>query len=317
MIKPIIAVVGPTASGKTELSVRLAKYFSGEIISCDSMQIYKDMDIGTAKPTPEEMDGVAHYLIGTIDTDTPFSVSDYVELAESKVKEISERNRIPFLVGGTGLYARSLLYGIEFKDNSRDNKLREELLKQSEEGKLPELYETLTKLDPEAAEKIHINNTKRVLRALEYCLVTGEKFSQQCILDDHPKFKFFMLGISYRDRNVLYSRINKRVDIMMEEGLLEEAKNYYETHPQGTSKQAIGYKELFPYFENKISLEAAVENIKKETRHYAKRQLTWFNREKNISWIYPDDYGNDKNKLFESAVSMIKDSGILGNNNEY
>ena len=310
MSEPIIAVVGPTASGKTGLAISLAELFAGEIISCDSMQIYKGMYIGTAKPTTEELSRVPHHMIGVIDPAEAFSVSDYVYMAEKKISEVNSRGRIPFIVGGTGLYARSLLYGIEFNDNSRDDKLRELLMKQVEDGNIIDLYEQLKALDPLAAESIHINNTKRVVRALEYCIVTGDKFSAQCDIERANAHEFFMLGINYRDRETLYNRINLRVDQMMEEGLLEEARAYYDSPIKGTSAQAIGYKELFPYFDGLCSLDEAVENIKRETRRYAKRQLTWFRREKQISWIYPDDYSSYK-ELVEAAVNMINESKIL------
>ena len=314
MSNPIIAVVGPTASGKTGLAISLAELFAGEIISCDSMQIYKGMDIGTAKPTPEECARVPHHMIGIIEPSEAFSVSDYVYLAEQKITEVNNRNKIPFVVGGTGLYARSLLYGIEFNDNSRDDKLRVLLMQQAEEGNILDLYEQLKFLDPIAAESIHINNTKRVIRALEYCIVTGDKFSSQCDIEKAKAHEFYMLGINYRNRETLYNRINLRVDQMIEEGLIEEAKEYYNNPLKGTSVQAIGYKELFPYFDGFCSLEEAVENIKRETRRYAKRQLTWFRREKQISWIYPDDYSSYGERV-DAAVKMINESKILSQKN--
>lgn len=310
MSVPVIAVVGPTASGKTSLAISLAELFAGEIISCDSMQIYTGMNIGTAKPTSEELSRVPHHMIGVIDPSEAFSVSDYVYLAEKKIAEVGGRNRVPFIVGGTGLYARSLLYGIDFNDNSRDDRLRDLLTKQVEEGNIIDLYEQLKALDPVAAENIHINNTKRVVRALEYCIVTGEKFSSQCDIEKAQAHDFFMLGINYRDREKLYSRINRRVDLMIDEGLIEEAKEYYDLPFKGTSAQAIGYKELFPYFDGLCSLDDAIENIKRETRRYAKRQLTWFRREKQIEWIYPDDYSTYQ-ELVDAAVEMINKSKVL------
>lgn len=314
----IIAVVGPTASGKTGLSIELASKFGGEIISCDSMQIYKGMDIGTAKPSAEEMRSIPHHLIGVIDTDAQFSVSDYVDAAQGCIADVSRRGKVPFLVGGTGLYARSLLYGVEYNENSRDDALRAELIKEAENGKISEIYEKLISLDPTAAAGIHINNKKRVIRALEYCLVTGEKFSEQCVMTDEkpPKYKFVMLGINYRNRSALYERINMRVDEMISHGLVEEASEYYKSALSGTSVQAIGYKELFPYFKGELSLSDAIENIKQETRHYAKRQLTWFNKEKNINWLYADDYDNYK-ELVAAAVKLIDESGVLGANYDH
>lgn len=304
----IIAVVGPTASGKTNLAINIAKYVGGEIISCDSMQIYKGMSIGTAKPNDFELSQVPHHLIGVVDTDKNFSSADYVAMADEKIEELKKRCVIPVVAGGTGLYARSLLYGINFDENSKDDNLRDELTKRANRGEIQELYNQLTELDLEATEKIHMNNHIRVIRALEYCLVTGKKFSNQSVIDySHPKYEFLMIGIGYKDRDVLYNRINKRVDIMIDEGLEEEARNFFLTHnPKSTAVQAIGYKELFPYFQNEITLEESLENIKKETRHYAKRQLTWFKKEKNITWVYPDEFDNQED--FIASTLKIVDS---------
>lgn len=287
--KPLIAVVGPTASGKTGLAIHLAEKFGGEIVSCDSMQIYKGMPIGTAQPTKEELSRVPHHLIACKDPSEPFSVSDYVVEATKVIDEIYSRNKLPVLCGGTGLYARSLIYGINFNENSRDESVRASLEERLEKEGEDKLFSELQELDSKAAEGIEIKNHKRLIRALEYCLVTGEKFSEQCV-DPEPIYDFLMLGINYRDREKLYDRINLRVDLMIKEGLVEEAKKYYHIGDKGTSAQAIGYKELFPYFEGRLTLDEAAENIKLSTRHYAKRQLTWFRKERSITWIYPDDY---------------------------
>ncbi|MFI3205982.1 MAG: tRNA (adenosine(37)-N6)-dimethylallyltransferase MiaA [Clostridia bacterium] len=286
----IIAIVGPTASGKTGLSVQLAKRFNAEIISCDSMQIYKGMNIGTAKVTKEEMQGIEHHLIDFLEPTEDFSVSDYVSLADKKIKEIHEKGKIPMIVGGTGLYLRSLLYGVNFKENSRDDSIREKLEKEIEQGKSQELFDKLVLLDPKASEIIHINNKKRLVRALEYCLVTGEKFSEQSVISE-SKYDFCLIGLNFKDREKLYERINKRVDMMLSMGLVEEAEKYFGTETK-TSAQAIGYKELFPCFKGEISFEEAAENIKRETRRYAKRQITWFKSEKGINWVYIDDEKN-------------------------
>ena len=290
----VFAVCGPTASGKTALSIALAKAFDGEIVSCDSMQIYKGMEIGTAKPTADEMQGVPHHLLDFCDPAETFSVVDYTELAEKAICSIAARQKKVFLVGGTGLYARSLLQSVPFTENSRDETVRAALQEEFERDGIDGIYSRLKAFDPEAAEQIHPNNTKRVIRAMEYCLVTGRPFSEQAKASKEvePNYDYKMLCLDYRDREVLYDRINRRVDIMIREGLLEEAAMYYEKYGVSgkTSVQAIGYKELFPYFDGRCTLEEAVENIKKETRRYAKRQLTWFRRENNTVWLYMDDY---------------------------
>lgn len=300
MNNKIIAVAGPTASGKSGLAVALAKIFEAQVISCDSMQIYKGMDIGTAKVTDKEMDGVKHHLIDFVDIDTDFSVSDYVEKAEEVIKTLQSENVLPIIAGGTGLYLRSLLYGVNFTDNSRDENLRKDLELKAANGEIEALWENLKELDPKATEKIHINNHKRVIRALEYCLVTGEKFSNQSVINQ-AKYDFFFIVLAFKDRQKLYDRINLRVDLMMEQGLLQEAKEYYKLRNDSTCSQAIGYKELFPYFDGEISLETVVENIKRETRRYAKRQLTWFKKEQNVRWIYIDDFKNNNELINEVA----------------
>ncbi len=303
--KTVIAVVGPTASGKSGMAVELALKLNGEIISCDSMQVYKGMDIATAKVTENEMKNVKHHLLDIVDFNTAFSVSDYVELCDKAILDIVNRAKMPILTGGTGLYARSLLYGIEFDDNSRDEKLREDLTKEYENGKKEELYSRLLELDPKACETVHMNNGKRLIRALEYCITTGKKISQQSPKrEKSAKYNFLMICLNFRDRQKLYDRINKRVDIMMDEGLLDEALIYHkkiQEEKTATAMQAIGYKELFPYFDGKVELLDAVENIKRETRRYAKRQLTWFKKEENIEFVYVDDF-----KSFEELFLHIQ-----------
>ena len=302
---PVLAVVGPTASGKTSLAIALAQQLGGEIVSCDSMQIYKGMDIGTAKPDAEELAAVPHHLIGFVDPSAQFSVSDYVEEAARVIKVIHSRGKLPILCGGTGLYARSLLVGLAFDEHGRDDALRAKLQEEADEIGLEGLYRRLQTLDPEAAEKIHPNNQPRLFRALEYCLLSGKKFSdwQKEAAAVESDYDACMIGIGFHDRAVLYDRINRRVDEMFRIGLEKEAKEFYEQYRSSgaTSVQAIGYKELFPYFEGTRTLEMAAESIKQETRRYAKRQLTWFRRDENIHWIY----GDAEQPLLEQALPVV------------
>lgn len=292
----LIAVCGPTATGKTELAIRLAGKLNGEIVSCDSMQIYKGFDIGTAKPDEREQKAAVHHLIGVVDPETDFSVSDYVELAESTVLQITGRGKLPVLTGGTGLYMRSLLHGVRFEEDSRDDAVRLRLFDEIAEHGNMALYEQLRQSDPAAAEAIHPNNLKRVVRALEYREVTGRLFSEQMKKrgEASVRYEAEVFCLMYRDRQKLYDRINLRVDKMLEKGLLHEAKQLYELlrgrERVPTVAQAIGYKELFPYFDGDIGLSEAVNNIKQKTRNYAKRQVTWFRREENLQNIYIDDY---------------------------
>lgn len=305
----IFAVCGPTASGKTSLSVRLAKDLNAEVVSCDSMQIYKGMEIGTAKPTVEEMQGVPHHLMGFQSPAEPFSVSDYVHLAAKVIEDIHGRGKNILLVGGTGLYARSLLKAVPFTEDSRDDKIRRELEAEFEKEGIEPLYERLKQLDPEGAAGIHPNNTRRVIRALEYCAVTGEPFSKQAKDSKAVESPYDgkMLVLSFRDRAALYGRIDLRVEQMFRDGLLKEAEAYFKQYgtPGQTSVQAIGYKELFPYFEGKCTLDEAKENIKRETRRYAKRQLTWFRREEDAAWLFADDY-KDPEDLIRAAETIAR-----------
>ena len=292
---PVVAVTGPTAAGKTAFAIELARRFSGEIISCDSMQVYRGLPIGTAQPTEVELRQAPHHLISFLDCDVSFSVSDYVELAKKTVSEIYNRGNLPIVAGGTGLYARSLLRGFSFQENVRDEELRRELFRQVETEGVDGLYRELQQFDPVSAEQIHPNNVKRVVRAVEYCRLAGEPFSEQAKrshIAESP-YRSLMLCVSYRDREKLYDRIDRRVDKMLEHGLLEEAETFYRfckaNGTPATAAQAIGYKELFPYFEGQVSLEEAVENIKRESRRYAKRQITWFRREQDVVFLYQDD----------------------------
>ena len=296
----IICVVGATASGKTDLAVKLAKAVDGEIISADSMQVYKNMPIATAVATKEEQDGVVHHLVEFLDADQTFSVADFVERAKVLIDEITARGRVPIVAGGTGLFVDSLVKNISFSEVGSNAEIRNELAEKSNE----ELYERLLKLDANAAEDIHPNNRKRVIRALELCMSGTSKTEQNenSMLVDSP-YDALYIGIGYKDRQKLYDRINKRVDLMLEAGLENEARQML--GKQGlTARQAIGHKELQPYIDGKITLDEATENLKRETRRYAKRQLTWFRRNENINWLYADEMSRDE--LVKKAVNLAK-----------
>lgn len=296
----IICVVGATASGKTDLAVKLAKAVDGEIISADSMQVYKNMPIATAVATKEEQDGVPHHLVEFLDTDQTFSVADFVERAKVLIDEITARGRVPIVAGGTGLFVDSLVKNISFSQVGSNAEIRNELAEKSNE----ELFEKLVELDPKSAEDIHPNNRKRVIRALELCMSGTSKTEQNenSMLIDSP-YDALYIGIGYQDRQKLYDRINKRVDLMLDLGLENEARQML--GKQGlTARQAIGHKELQPYIDGNITLDEAVEGLKRETRRYAKRQLTWFRRNKNINWLYADEMSRDE--LVEKAVDLAK-----------
>lgn len=296
----IICVVGATASGKTDLAVKLAKAVDGEIISADSMQVYKNMPIATAVATKEEQDGVPHHLVEFLDTDQTFSVADFVERAKVLIDEITARGRVPIVAGGTGLFVDSLVKNISFSEVGSNAEIRNELAEKSNK----ELFEKLLELDPKSAEDIHPNNRKRVIRALELCMSGTSKTEQNenSMLIDSP-YDALYIGIGYQDRQKLYDRINKRVDLMLEAGLENEARQML--GKQGlTARQAIGHKELQPYIDGNITLDEAVEGLKRETRRYAKRQLTWFRRNENINWLYADEMSRDE--LVEKAVDLAK-----------
>ena len=305
---PVIAVVGPTASGKTSLSIQIAKHFNGQVVSADSMQIYEKMNIATAKPTDDEMQGIPHHLIGFQPIDKKFSVAEYVTLAKECIVKIHNCGCLPVIAGGTGLYVDSLLQNINFSKEESDSKLRNELTELFDEKGAEFMLQWLTEIDPETASKLHLNDKSRIIRALEIYKATGKTMTEQKILSREEKSPYDVLyiGINYRDRNVLYERINRRVDIMVEAGLIEEAKNFYNIDPEKTACQAIGYKELAPYFNDEKSLEECLESLKIETRHYAKRQLTWFRKNENINWVYPDDYENTSD-MFSAVFTKINE----------
>ncbi len=302
----LVVIAGPTASGKTELGVEIAKTFNGEVVSADSMQIYKGMDIATAKPDAEEMQGIPHHLIDFLERDKSFSVADYVELASEKINDIHQRQKLPVIVGGTGLYISSLIDNIKFPDIKSDPDIRRRLEKEMEEKGCEEVFERLKKIDPETASELHPNNKVRVIRAIEVFEITGRKLSEfkaESKLIPSP-YDAIILGLNYSDRQILYDRINKRVDMMVEKGLVEEAKEIFEKGEMKTAANAIGFKELIPYFENRSDLAECIDKIKQETRRYAKRQLTWFRRNAKIQWIMLDEFDN-KEKIFDCCKKNI------------
>ena len=304
---PVIAVVGPTASGKTSLSIEIAKRFGGQVVSADSMQIYEKMNIATAKPTLEEMQGIPHHLIGFQPIDKKFSVAEYVSLANECIEKIHNEGDIPVVAGGTGLYVDSLLQNIQFSKEESNEEIRRELTELFDEKGAEYMLNLLREIDPETAERLHLKDKSRIIRALEIFKLTGKTMTEQKILsrEEESPYEVMYIGINYRDRNVLYDRINLRVDLMIENGLLEEAKDFYDTSSDTTACQAIGYKELAPYFKGEKELSECVEKLKQETRHYAKRQLTWFRKNENINWVYPDDY-QAVNEMYNVVFDIVE-----------
>lgn len=302
---PLAAVVGPTASGKTALGVELALRLGGEIVSADSMQIYKGIPIASAVATEEEKRGVPHHLTEFLKLSESFSVADYVVLAKKKINDINSRLKLPILVGGTGLYFNSLVDGIEFSKQEENSFIRKKYEKICEELGSEEMLKRLYDIDPEYAEKLHSNNKRRIIRAFEIYEQTGRNVTQQNILSrqNQSEYRAVTVGITYKDREKLYERINKRVDIMLENGLLKEAESTFENGASKTAYQAIGHKELYPYFSGEKSLEEAVEDLKRQTRRYAKRQLTWFNKREDINWIFADECDD----LPSAAEKIIKE----------
>lgn len=300
--KKVVVICGPTASGKTALSIELAKQINGEIVSCDSMQIYKDMNIGTAKPTKEEMGGIKHYLLDYVSPTQRYSVADYKADAKKAIKEILHNGKIPIIVGGTGLYVDSLIYEIEYPNIEFDEEYRSNLEKEVRENGLNELYLQAKEIDPIAIKKISCNDKKRILRILEIFNATGKTKTEVEIESrkNEPEYDYRVYALLW-DRNKLYNRINCRVDIMMEQGLVEEVKNIlkkYDTFP--TAMQGLGYKEVVQYLNGECTKEEMVEKIKQETRRYAKRQMTWFRKNKQTIWLNAeDDRQNNINIILE------------------
>lgn len=298
----VIVICGPTASGKTSLSIELAKRINGEIVSCDSMQIYKDMTIGTAKPTVQEMQGIKHYLVDCVSPAVRYSVADYKKDATVAIKKIISKGKTPIVVGGTGLYLESLIYGIEYNEIETDLEYRNELDKIEQEKGLEKLYEMAKKIDEQAIQKISHNDKKRICRILEIYHSTGKTKTELEIESrkNGPDFDFILFGITM-DREKLYDRINRRVDIMIADGLIEEVRNLvakYENLP--TAMQGLGYKEVVEYLDGKTSKEEMIEKIKMETRRYAKRQLTWFRKYESLKWVDGlDDIGKNIGTILE------------------
>ena len=304
----IIAVIGPTASGKTGLAVEIAKKFGGEVVSADSMQIYSELTIGTAKPTEKEMQGVPHHLVGHKSIDDEYSVVDYVDEAKKIIEEISSRGKIPVLCGGTGLYVDSLLSNTEFSEIKSDPEVRKNLYDFAKNYGNDALFEKLKEIDPVSASKTHANNLIRVVRALEVFEVTGKTMSEHQ-KDSHPvpsNYDVCYIGTTFADRDKLYQRIEKRIDEMLEEGVEEEARFLFEHNGTCTAAQAIGYKEFYPWFKGEMSREDAISVLKKETRHYAKRQLTWFRRNDKINWLFRDQFSVPE-ELYKNAFRIIED----------
>ena len=303
----IISIVGPTASGKTKLAVKLAQRFNGEIVSSDSMQIYKGMQIATAKPTVDETEGIKHHLIDFVSPDETYSVAMFVKDASRCIADINSRGKLPFIVGGTGLYVDSLLNNITFSEEQRDEKLSLELYKIYEEQGIDKLLEMLSEFDIDSANRLKAErNPKRIIRAIEFYKTTGITITEQNEKSKLVKSPYnpIKIGINFKDRAKLYERINKRVDLMLENGLVDEAKDVLSNKLSFTSVKAIGYKELKPYFNGEKTLDECVEKLKMETRRYAKRQITWFKRDLDINWLYADEY-NSFEELLAHAVEII------------
>ncbi len=299
---PLICVVGPTASGKTQLGIELAKRYNGEIVSADSMQIYKGISVASAAVTMEEMQGIKHHLLEFLELTDTFSVADYVNLAKKTITDIYSRGKQPILVGGTGLYVNSLVDGITFAEQEDNGKIRQELEKELADFGAEYMLERLNEIDPETAKKLHPNNSRRILRALEVYKTTGKTFTEQNKLSktgDNP-FDTVIIGITYKDREKLYERINLRVDKMLENSLLTEAETTLVLKNGVGAAQAIGHKELHKYLLGDVAFAEAVGTLKRETRHYAKRQLTWFRKREDINWVYADT-----ENVLEKAIEII------------
>ncbi len=303
---PVVAVVGPTASGKSDLAVEICRRFGGEVVSADSMQIYKGMDIATAKPTEEEKQNIPHHMMNFLDNTEDYSVALYQQAAAECIAEIYSRALLPVVCGGTGLYVDTLLNNVKLIEDSYDEELRVSLLKRAEDEGADRLLEEVRAFDPEYAEKLHPNNVKRIVRALEVYKTTGTTMTEQNKLSKQTSpYDVCFIGLDAEDRQFLYDRIDRRVDVMLERGLEEEAREYLSFANGSTSAQAIGYKELRPFFDGAITLDEAVENLKKATRRYAKRQLTWFRRNERINWLYIDKY-QKRDELMSDAFAIVE-----------
>ena len=316
--KPMIILAGPTGVGKTELSIELAKQINGSVISADSMQVYRFMDIGSAKIKKEEMKGIPHYLVDCLDPEQEFHVVKFCDLAKQALDEIYQQDRIPILVGGTGFYIQALLYDIDFREGDTNGDFRQMLEQQSQmPGGSQALYEQLRKVDPESCKTIHCNNVKRVIRALEFYHETGKPISQHNMEQKQRvspyEYVFFVLT---DQRELLYQRIDRRVDRMMEEGLLNEVLFLKKRGctKEMVSMQGLGYKELLSYLDGECTLEEAVYTIKRDTRHFAKRQLTWFKREKEVVWLNRSDFDQDQNAILKAMLDSLEQKKIVERN---
>lgn len=312
--RPMIILTGPTAVGKTAASIELAKAVNGEIISADSMQVYKYMDIGSAKITKEEMDGVPHHLVDVLDPMEDFNVVRFQQMAKAAMEGIYERGHIPIVVGGTGFYIQALLYDIDFTENENDDSYRKELEEMAKEKGEEFLHSQLALVDPESAEQIHFHNVKRVIRALEFYHQTGKKISEHNAEEREKESPYHSAYfVLTDDRARLYDRIDRRVDLMMEQGLLQEVEHLRDRglKREDVSMQGLGYKELFGYFDGEYSLEEAVRIIKRDTRHFAKRQLTWFRRERDVIWIDKSQIGREDEKAVEFMMNYLLDTKII------
>jgi len=312
--KPLIILTGPTSVGKTKLSIQLAKSVNGEIISADSMQVYKQMDIGTAKIMPEEMQGVKHYLIDEFSPEEEFNVVKFKEYALKYMDEIYSKGKIPIIVGGTGFYIQALLYDVQFDLTEDDHSYRGELEELADSKGAEYLHNMLKEIDPKSAETIHANNVKRVIRAIEFYHQNGYPISEhneeQRKNETPYNAAYFVLN---NERSVLYNRIDARVDQMMKQGLVEEVQKLYDEGYDLSlvSMQGLGYKEIISYFEGEISLEEAVYRIKRDTRHFAKRQITWFKRERDVIWVNKNEFQEDEDRILEYMLNVLKEREIV------
>jgi tRNA dimethylallyltransferase len=304
----VICIVGPTASGKTGLAIELAKKIDAEVISADSMQIYKDLDVGTAKVTEEEAQGIPHHMINVCNVEDKFSVADFKSMCYDKIEEIQKRGKNVIIAGGTGLYVNAVVYNMNFTEEETDTALRQELEQIAKEKGNEYLHNMLKELDPKSAEEIHMNNVKRVIRAIEMAKTVGLKSEHMeaektRIANENAPYEFVVFCIE-QEREYLYNRINLRVDLMIKDGILDEAKKVYDMKlpSNNTCMQAIGYKEFFPYFEGTATLEECIETLKKETRHYAKRQMTWFNNKLDCIML---DGSKPKDELVNEIISKL------------
>ena len=315
MKKPLIVLTGPTAVGKTSLSISLAKAVNGEIISADSMQVYKGMDIGSAKIRKEEMQGVTHYLVDILEPEEEFHIVKFQELAKAALEEIYAKGKIPILVGGTGFYIQAVTRDIDFTQAEQETSYREELEQFAKEKGAEYLHEKLREVDSKSAENIHSNNVKRVIRALEFYHQNGTPISEH---NEEQKQQTSPYNLAYfvltAPREILYERIDRRVDQMMEEGLLEEVKSLRERgcHRGMVSMQGLGYKEILAYLEGEYPLEEAVRILKRDTRHFAKRQLTWFRREQDVIWVDKEQFHWNEAEILEYMMSVLKEQDLLG-----